>query len=54
VVEYYTNQTRPALLQIQAALILVGWVRIQEGKKDPETIEKSEDISCFEVLYVLF
>jgi hypothetical protein len=35
-----------------SALILVGW--IQEGRNDPQKIEKSEEISCFEVLDVLF
>ncbi len=31
-----------------SALILVGWIRIQEGKKT------SEEISCLEVLEVIF
>jgi hypothetical protein len=29
-------------------------IRIQEVKNDPQNIEKSEEISCFEVLDVLF
>ena len=41
---------------IGSALILVGWIqiriRIQEGKRDPKK-EKREEISCFEVLYIL-
>ncbi len=35
-----------------SALILVGWIRIQEGKNDPQT--KSEEICGFEVMDVLF
>ncbi len=35
-------------------LILVGWIRIQEGKNDPQKIEKREEISDFEVLDILF
>ncbi len=30
-------------------VILVGWIRIQEGKSDPQK-KKSYKISCFEVL----
>jgi hypothetical protein len=35
-------------------LIFVGWIRIQECKNRPQKIKKSEEISCFEVLDVLF
>jgi hypothetical protein len=31
---------------------MAGWVRTQKGKNDPQKWEKSEEISCFEVLYV--
>jgi hypothetical protein len=37
-----------------SALILEDWIRIQEGKNDPQKIEKREEISTFEVLDVLF
>jgi hypothetical protein len=39
-----------------SALILVGWIRIQEGKNDPQKIkiEEREEMSTFEVLDVLF
>ncbi len=30
------------------------WIRIQEGKNDPQKIEKNPEFSCFEVLDVLF
>ncbi len=31
-----------------SALILVGWIRIQEGKNDPQKIEKREEMFSFE------
>jgi hypothetical protein len=31
-----------------------AWFRIEEGKNDPEKIENGLQISCFEVLDVLF
>jgi hypothetical protein len=30
------------------------WIRIQEGKNDPQKIGKFFEMSCFEVLEVLF
>jgi hypothetical protein len=45
-----TGVVDPDLDTHESALILVGWMRIQEGKNAPQ---KCEDIPCFEVLYVL-
>jgi hypothetical protein len=28
----------------------VGWIRTQQGKKEPQKEEKSEGVSCFDVL----
>jgi hypothetical protein len=30
------------------------WIRIQESKNDPQKKKKSKEISCFELLDVLF
>jgi hypothetical protein len=38
----------------ESALILVGWIRIQEGNNDTQKLAKVREISCFEVLDVLF
>jgi hypothetical protein len=38
------------LIRIQSG----QWIRIQEGKNDPQKIEKKKNISCFEVLDILF
>jgi hypothetical protein len=35
-----------------SALVLVGWIRIQESRIDAH--EKGKEIPCFEVLDVLF
>jgi hypothetical protein len=37
-----------------SSLILSCWIRIQEGKNEPQNMEKSKEFSCFEVLDVLF
>jgi hypothetical protein len=38
----------------ESALILVGWIRILEGKNDPQKIETSKEILCSEELDILF
>jgi hypothetical protein len=43
-----------AALRIRIRINLSCWIRIQEGKEGPQKKKKSEEISCFELLDVLF
>ncbi len=41
------------LIRVGSTLVLVGWIRIQKGKNERKN-RKSGEISCFEVLNILF
>ncbi len=42
------------VLRIRIHVVLVGWIRIQEGQNIPIKIQKSVEISCFEGPDILF